>query len=53
MHDLIHSLHSSKKPRMFIKLDLSKAFDSLNWNYIFNIITAFGLSELGYNGLNH
>jgi hypothetical protein len=45
MHDLIHSLRSSKKPKMLIKLDLLKAFHSLNWNYIFNILTAFVLSE--------
>lgn len=44
-HDLIHSLHSSKKPEMLIKLDLSKAFDSLNWNYILGILVAFGFSE--------
>jgi hypothetical protein len=30
---------------MLIKLDLSKSFDSLNWNYIFNILATFGFSE--------
>jgi hypothetical protein len=45
MHELIHSLNSSKKPGMLIKLDLSKYFDSLNWNYIFNILASFGFSE--------
>jgi hypothetical protein len=28
--DLIYSLQSSKKPRILIKLDLSKAFDNMN-----------------------
>jgi hypothetical protein len=31
---------------MLIKLDLSKSFDSLNWNYILNILAAFGFSEI-------
>jgi hypothetical protein len=44
-HELIHSLHTSKKPGMLIKLDLSKAYDSLSWNYIFSILDAFGFSK--------
>jgi len=34
------------KPRMLIKLDLSKAFDSLKWNYILNILAAFGFNKI-------
>jgi hypothetical protein len=45
MHDLIHSLHSSKKPGILIKLDLSKAFDNLNWTYILMYFVVFGFSE--------
>ena len=41
-HEIIHSLKISKKPGMLLKLDLSKAFDSLSWKYIENILIAFG-----------
>ena len=31
-HEIIHLLKTTKKFGMLIKLDLSKAFDKLNWN---------------------
>eukprot|EP00253_Pinus_taeda_P031319 PITA_31319 len=43
-HETIHSLKISKKPGMLLKLDLSKAFDSLSWNYIEKILLAFGFN---------
>eukprot|EP00253_Pinus_taeda_P021638 PITA_21638 len=43
-HEIIHSLKISKKPGMLLKLDLSKAFDSLSWNYIEKILLAFGFN---------
>ena len=33
-HEIIHSLKICKKPGMLLKIDLSKAFHRLNWNYI-------------------
>jgi hypothetical protein len=33
-HEVIHSLKTSKTPGMLLKLDLSKAFDKLNWHYM-------------------
>ena len=41
-HETIHSLKSSKKSGMLLKLDLSKAFDKLNWLFMENLITTFG-----------
>eukprot|EP00253_Pinus_taeda_P007598 PITA_07598 len=43
-HEIIHSLKISKKPGMLLKLDLSKVFDSLSWNYIEKILLAFGFN---------
>lgn len=43
-HELIHSLKVTKKPGMLLKLDLSKAFDSLSWVYIHKILTTFGFA---------
>eukprot|EP00253_Pinus_taeda_P005332 PITA_05332 len=44
-HETIHSLKTSKKPGMLLKLDLSKAFDSLSWNYMKKILLAFGFNS--------
>lgn len=44
-HEIIHSLQQSKKPGMLLKLDLSKAFDTLSWAYIQKILLAFGFAH--------
>ena len=33
-HEVIHSLKTSKNPGMLLKIDLSKDFDKLIWEYI-------------------
>jgi ABC-type sugar transport system permease subunit len=40
-HEVIHSLKSSCMG-MIIKLDFSKAFDTISWKYMQQILTAFG-----------
>lgn len=45
-HEIIHSLKHSKKPGMFLKIDLSKAFDSISWEYMQKILKAFGFAPL-------
>jgi len=42
--EVIHSLKTTKKSSMLLKLDLSKAFDGLRWDYIEKIILAFSFS---------
>ena len=44
-HEVIHSLKITKKPSMMLKLDLSKAFDKLNWNFIGKVQKAFGFDH--------
>eukprot|EP00253_Pinus_taeda_P008458 PITA_08458 len=44
-HEIIHSLKHSKKPGMLLKIHLSKAFDSISWDYIQKILSAFGFSN--------
>jgi len=48
-HEAVHSISSSKSLGMVIKLDLSKAYDHLNWNYLFSMIKAFGFSPSSIN----
>ena len=43
-HEVVHSLKTSKTPRMILKLDLSKAFDKLSWYFIEKILLDFGFN---------
>ena len=37
-------MHKKKQPALFIKLDISKAFDSIGWQYLLDVLTALGFS---------
>jgi hypothetical protein len=38
----IKHLHNKKVPALFVKLDISKAFDTVNWSYLLDIMTFLG-----------
>eukprot|EP00253_Pinus_taeda_P007787 PITA_07787 len=44
-HEIIHSLKQSKRPGMLLKIDLSKAFDSISWEYMQKVLKAFGFDN--------
>ena len=44
-HEFIHSLNSSIKLGMLLKLDMLKAFDKLSWQYIEQVLLAFGFGH--------
>jgi retron-type reverse transcriptase len=39
---VIRKLHKSGQPALFVKLDISKAFDSLNWAYLLDVLKSRG-----------
>lgn len=45
VHEVIHLLKTTRIPGMFIKLDLSKDFDCLGWNYMHFLLATFSFSR--------
>jgi hypothetical protein len=45
IYDLIEYLNKNKKPGLLLCLDFEKAFDSLNWEFMFNVLKLFGFGE--------
>eukprot|EP00253_Pinus_taeda_P029818 PITA_29818 len=43
--EMIHSLNQHKRKGMMIKLDLSKAYDRLNWRYLCAVMEAYGFEK--------
>jgi hypothetical protein len=44
-HEVIHSLQKTKTPGMLLKLDLSKSFDKISWEYMHAMLLAFGFNQ--------
>lgn len=49
VQELIRELHRKKSMALFVKLDISKAFDSVNWPYLLEIMEYLGF---GYRWRN-
>lgn len=41
---VIQLLHKKKKPVLFVKLDISKAFDSIRWTFLLEVLEHVGFS---------
>jgi len=39
---VVRRLHKQKKSALFLKLDIQKAFDSVNWGYLLEVLQAMG-----------
>lgn len=37
-------MHRTKKPTLFLKLDIAKAFDSVSWEYMLTLLEKMGFS---------
>jgi hypothetical protein len=42
---VIQLLHRKKRQALFIKLDISKAFDSIGWGFLLEVLEALGFSR--------
>ena len=47
--EVIHSVRTKKKSAIILKLDLTKAFDRVNWTYIRLILIQIGVPLVGVN----
>jgi hypothetical protein len=48
-HEVIHSLQTTKSPGMLLKIDLSKAFDKLSWDYMKATLLSFSFNHCWVN----
>lgn len=40
--NVVRGLHRGKKPGLFLKLDIAKAFDSVRWDFLMEVLESFG-----------
>jgi hypothetical protein len=45
VQNVIKALHKAKHPSLFIKLDISKAFDSVSWVFLLETMQALGFGQ--------
>lgn len=44
VRNIARKLHCSKTPALLIKLDIAKAFDTVRWDYILDLMQRLGLA---------
>jgi Reverse transcriptase (RNA-dependent DNA polymerase) len=46
VHEILHSIKSTKEPGLLLKLDFGKTFDNDDWNYILNTFKQRGFDPI-------
>ena len=41
----MHSIEKNKLPRMALKLDISKAYDKVRWDFLYDVLDTVGFNE--------
>jgi hypothetical protein len=49
VQQVIKDLHKKKTLSLFIKLDIAKAFDTVNWSYLLHIMSHLGFGQRWHN----
>ena len=45
VHEVIHSLEEGQRERFLLKLDLSKAYDRMDWMFLNKVLGVFGFNK--------
>ena len=45
VHEVIHSLEEDKREGFLLKLDMSKAYDCVDWAFLLKVLKAFGFNS--------
>jgi hypothetical protein len=50
--NLLRALHRAKQPGLFLKLDIAKAFDSIRWDFLLEVLHCFGFGARWRNWIS-
>jgi hypothetical protein len=48
-HEIVHSINASNQPGVVLKLDYEKAYDRVNWDFLFEVLRSRNFSPICIN----